>query len=60
METFYGLKFDLAHGMHETWSDYDKAVAQCHLDNYGVVIIDGSGSPIDNEFDLEEISKLIR
>lgn len=37
------------------WSDYDRAVGQCHLANYGVIFLDQKGYPIDNEYELEEI-----
>ena len=37
------------------WSEYDQAVGQCHLVNYGVIFLDYKGYPIDNEYELEEI-----
>lgn len=37
------------------WSDYDRAVGQCHLENFGVIFLDHKGYPIDNEYELEEI-----
>ena len=38
------------------WSDYDKVVAQCHLDNYGFIITDPVyGEPVDDEYEAETI-----
>lgn len=28
---------------------YDKSVAQCHLDNWGIIYLDEYGSPMDVE-----------
>lgn len=35
--------------INENWSNYDKAVAKCHLANWGVIYIDEYGEPIDVE-----------
>ena len=39
----------------EKWNDYDKKVAQCQLNNYGVIFLDEYGFPIDDEYELEEL-----
>ena len=39
------------------WSDYDKSVARCHMENYGVIYLDEYGCPIDNEYELEELER---
>lgn len=33
----------------QKWSAYDKSVARCHLDIWGVIYIDEYGEPIDVE-----------
>ena len=56
MKTSYGFEFNTVTEIDPEWSDYDKKVAECHLANAGVVIVDAEyGQPIDNEYDLEEI-----
>lgn len=56
METSNGLKFELLKEIDPTWDNYDKTVAQCHLKNVGVIIVDPVyHNPIDNEYDLDEI-----
>ena len=60
MKTSYGLEFDTVTEINPEWSDYDKTIAECHLANTGVVIVDTEyGQPIDNEYDLEEIYRLL-
>lgn len=40
------------------WHQYDQVIATCHLDNFGVIYCDSEyHTPIDNEFELEEILK---
>lgn len=39
------------------WSKYDKAVASAHLHNYGKIYLDAYKLPIDNEYELEELSR---
>ena len=41
--------------INEKWDDYGKKVAECHLNNYGVIFLDDYGCPIDNEYELEEL-----
>lgn len=41
--------------INEKWDDYGKKVAECHLNNYGVIFLDEYGCPIDNEHELEEL-----
>lgn len=60
MKTSYGLEFNTVTEIDPGWSDYDKKVAESHLANTGVVIVDAKyGQPIDNEYDLEEIYRII-
>lgn len=60
METSYGLKFELLKEINPTWDNYDKTVAQCHLKNVGVIIVDTEyHNPIDNEHDLDEIYRIL-
>ena len=54
--TKYGVKYDvLSAKMADTFEGYDYAVASCHINNYGVIIVDEYGSPIDDEYVLEDI-----
>lgn len=41
--------------INEKWSDYNKSVAKCHLNNYGVIFLDDYDCPIDDEYELEEL-----
>lgn len=61
MKTNYGLDYKvLSPDKIDRFEGYDKSVAQCHIENCGSIIIDGTyEEPIDNEYDLEEIYKLI-
>lgn len=60
METSYGLKFELTKVINPEWNSYNKTVASCHLSNVGVIIVDTQyHTPIDNEYDLEEIYSMI-
>lgn len=60
METSYGLKFELLKEINPTWDNYDKTVAQCHLKDVGVIIVDTEyHNPIDNEYDLDEIYRIL-
>ena len=48
MKTSYGLEFNTVTEIDPEWSDYDKKVAECHLANAGVVIVDAEyGQPVD-------------
>lgn len=38
----------------EDWSNYDKMVANSHLADFGFIVLDEYGCPVDNEYDLEE------
>lgn len=59
METS-GLKFELLKEIDPTWENYDKTVAQCHIKNVGVIIVDTEyHKPIDNEYDLDEIYRIL-
>ena len=31
------------------WDEYDRLVAECHLDNYGIIYLDDYGCPMDIE-----------
>lgn len=60
MKTNYGLEFKLLSKIKPSWSNYDKQVAGMHLSNAGKIIVDTTyGNPIDNEFDLDEIYKIL-
>lgn len=60
MKTSYGLEFNVVTEIDPEWADYDKTVAKCHLASVGVVIVDTEyGQPIDNEYDLEEIYRIL-
>ena len=39
------------------WLPYDRLVGECHVDNYGCVYLDKYGTPIDDEYLLENIEK---
>lgn len=43
--------------INENWNEYDKSVGRSQLSNYGIIFIDEYDSPIDNEFELEELNK---
>lgn len=60
MKTSYGLEFNLVKEIDPEWSDYDRLVAGCHLDNVGIIIVDCKyGKPIDNEYDLDKIYRIV-
>lgn len=60
METSYGLRFELTKVVNTEWDSYNKTVASCHLSNVGVIIVDTQyHTPIDNEYDLDEIYRMI-
>lgn len=60
-KTSYGLEYEVLPPEEiNRFEGYDKSVAQNHINNYGCIIIDKNyGEPIDNEYDLEEIAKLL-
>lgn len=41
--------------INESWNSYDKTVASTQLNNLGVIFLDDFGSPIDNEFELDDL-----
>ena len=52
--------FRIKKSIDPAWSDYDKLVAGCHLDNYGFIITDPIyGEPIDDEYETEEIFRQV-
>lgn len=53
--TKYGIEYQLTDAINERWMGYHKKVAESHLTNYGVVIVDEYGNPIDNQFDIDQI-----
>ncbi len=61
MMTSYGLEFKVLDAEEIIrLSGYDRSVAECHIANCGCIIVDAMyEQPIDNEYDLEEIYKLI-
>lgn len=38
-----------------SWSDYDKSVAECQMENYGVIYLDDYGCPIDDIFITDDL-----
>jgi hypothetical protein len=50
-----GLEYKFSDCINEKWMEYYKKVAESHLSNYGVVIVDEFGNPIDNQFDIDQI-----
>ena len=56
--TDYGLKYSIESFIDPDWNEYDKNIAQSHLENFGFIIVDEYGTPIDNEMDVEEIVKV--
>lgn len=60
-QTSYGLEYQLTQKVNPNWSNYDKLVAETHLENVGVIIIDNVYyQPIDNEYDLGEIYSILK
>ena len=46
-----GLKYDFVSAKDAyKFEGYDYVVASCHIKNYGIIVVDEYGSPIDNEF----------
>jgi hypothetical protein len=45
--------------INESWSEYDKVVARCHLLNYGKIYLDEYDAPIDDEYLIEEYQNSI-
>ena len=43
--------------VNDNWNEYDKVVGRNQLLNYGIIFIDKYGSPIDNEYELEELNQ---
>ena len=41
--------------INSTWCDFDKQVANCHLNNYGVIYLDEYSCPMD----IEEVEMLL-
>ena len=50
-----GVFYNIADGIDPSWSPYDKSMAEACLANFGEIFVDEWGTPIDNEYDLEEI-----
>ena len=44
--------------INNKWTEYNKMVAKCQLMNFGKIFIDEYDEPIDNEYILEEITKV--
>lgn len=61
MKTRNGIEFNILNAEEITrFNGYDKAVAECHIANFGKIIVDAVyQQPIDNEYDLEEIYNTI-
>ena len=43
--------------VNDNWNEYDKVVGRNQLLNYGIIFTDKYGSPIDNEYELEELNQ---
>ncbi len=43
--------------VNDNWNEYDKVVGRNQLSNYGIIFTDKYGSPIDNEYELEELNQ---
>lgn len=43
--------------INKNWNEYDKVVGRNQLSNYGIIFIDKYSSPIDNEYELEELNQ---
>lgn len=54
-----GIRFKTTTEFESWWSEYDYAVADTHMKNYGVIILDEYDCPIDNEYDLEEVEEYL-
>lgn len=54
-----GVRFKTTDVFESWWSEYDNAVAESHIANYGCIILDEYDCPIDNEYDLEEIEEYL-
>lgn len=50
------FKVSKTNKIRECWSAYDQSVAQCHLDNYGVIYLDQYGCPIDDYYLIEMLT----
>ena len=50
-----GFEYHILDAINEEWMEYYKKVAESHLTNYGVVIVDEFGNPIDNQFDIDQV-----
>lgn len=53
--TVNGVKFKTIRSINDKWSDYDKSVAFCQLNNNGIIILDAKhDTPIDNDYDIDD------
>ena len=43
--------------INDEWNHYDKLNAKCQLENYGKIYLDEYGYPIDDEYELEKLTK---
>lgn len=51
-------KISVTAAVQKWWSDYNKTVATCQLDNNGVIFLDDYDCPIDNQFKVDEMFKI--
>ena len=52
--------FRIVKSVDPAWSDYDKLVAWCHLENYGFIIVDPAyDEPIDDEYETEKVFRQV-
>ena len=60
LTTPYGLSFSIIKEIDNKWLDYDKVIGRTHLNTFGFIIVDQFGCPIDDEFDISEIMKIVK
>lgn len=41
--------------INEAWTEYDKSVAECQIENYSVIYLDDYGCPIDDIYITDDI-----
>ena len=48
-------EYEVLMQINNSWSKYDMQVAECQLDDYGLIFIDTYGLPIDDFDELEQL-----
>lgn len=54
------IKYLFSDKIQESWSEYDRVVAQIHLQRFGKVFLDEFDLPIDNEFILDDLENALK